>query len=93
MDPLPLVVELLRVEVGDVVGAAEVAQAAETLSDAQLDYAASDVLYLHRLRAALDDRLQRENRTDMAQACFEFLPTRAWLDLAGWPETDIFAHA
>jgi len=66
---------------------------AETLSDAQLDYAASDVLYLHRLRTALDARLAREDRSDIAQACFEFLPTRARLDLAGWPETDIFAHS
>jgi len=65
---------------------------AETLSGAQLDYAASDVLYLHQLREALDARLLREGRMDMAQACFEFLPTRARLDLAGWPEIDIFAH-
>ena len=66
---------------------------AETLTEAQLDYAASDVLYLHRLRAALDARLEREGRTEMAQACFDFLPMRARLDLAGWPETDIFAHS
>ncbi len=66
---------------------------AETLSEAQLDYAASDVLYLHRLREALDLRLAREGRTDLAQACFDFLPTRARLDLAGWPEIDIFAHS
>jgi len=65
---------------------------AKTLSPAQLDYAASDVLYLHRLREALDARLAREGRTDMAQACFDFLPMRARLDLAGWPEIDIFAH-
>ena len=65
---------------------------AETLSDAQLDYAASDVLYLHRLREELNKRLEREGRTEMAQACFDFLPMRARLDLAGWPETDIFAH-
>jgi len=65
---------------------------AAELSAAQLDYAASDVLYLHRLRAALDQRLARENRTDLAQACFDFLPTRARLDLAGWAEIDIFAH-
>ncbi len=65
---------------------------AETLSDAQLDYAASDVLHLHRLRDALNVRLAREGREDMAQACFDFLPTRAKLDLAGWPEIDIFAH-
>ena len=66
---------------------------AETLTDAQLDYAASDVLHLHALRDALDAMLARENRTDLASACFEFLPTRARLDLAGWPETDIFAHS
>ena len=65
---------------------------AETLTDAQLDYAASDVLYLHRLREELNKRLEREGRTEMAQACFDFLPMRARLDLAGWPETDIFAH-
>ena len=65
---------------------------AESLSEAQLDYAASDVLHLHRLKARLDDMLAREGRTMMAQACFDFLPTRAQLDLAGWPEQDIFAH-
>ncbi|HHL22536.1 MAG TPA: ribonuclease D [Aliiroseovarius sp.] len=65
---------------------------AETLSEAQLAYAASDVLYLHRLREKLDARLAREGRADLAQACFDFLPARARLDLAGWPETDIFAH-
>jgi ribonuclease D len=65
---------------------------AEALTEAQIDYAASDVLYLHRLRKELDKRLAREGRTDMAQACFEFLPMRARLDLAGWPELDIFAH-
>ncbi|WP_372570676.1 ribonuclease D [Ruegeria jejuensis] len=66
---------------------------AETLSDAQLDYAASDVLYLHQLRDKLNARLEREGRSDIAQSCFDFLPTRARLDLAGWPETDIFAHS
>jgi ribonuclease D len=66
---------------------------AEELTEAQLDYAASDVLYLHRLRTELDRRLAREGRTELAQACFDFLPTRAKLDLAGWPETDIFAHS
>lgn len=66
---------------------------AAQLSKAQLDYAASDVLYLHRLRDALDKRLAREGRTEMAQACFDFLPTRAKLDLAGWPEQDIFSHS
>ncbi|MCL9982193.1 MAG: ribonuclease D [Erythrobacter sp.] len=63
------------------------------LSDAQRDYAASDVRYLHRLQAELTVRLEREGRMHIAQACFDFLPTRALLDLAGWPETDIFAHA
>ncbi len=66
---------------------------AAQLTTAQLEYAASDVLYLHRLRDELDRRLAREGRTDMAQACFDFLPMRARLDLAGWPETDIFAHS
>lgn len=65
---------------------------ASNLSDAQLDYAASDVLYLHRLREALNVRLAREGREDLAQSCFDFLPTRARLDLAGWPEIDLFAH-
>lgn len=62
------------------------------LSDAQKDYAASDVRYLHALREELDRRLAREGRTGLAQACFDFLPSRAELDLAGWPEVDIFAH-
>ena len=65
---------------------------ADTLSDAQLAYAASDVLHLHDLKATLDKMLAREGRSELAQACFDFLPTRAALDLAGWPETDIFAH-
>lgn len=62
------------------------------LSDAQKDYAASDVRYLHLLKDELDKRLIREGRMELAQACFDFLPHRALLDLAGWPETDIFAH-
>lgn len=66
---------------------------AETLTDAQLEYAASDVLYLHQLMEQLNGRLAREGRTEFAQACFDFLPTRARLDLEGWPETDIFAHS
>jgi len=65
---------------------------APVLSDAQKDYAASDVRYLHALKDELDRRLAREGRTPLAQACFDFLPTRAALDLAGWPEVDIFAH-
>ena len=66
---------------------------APDLSDAQKDYAASDVRFLHRLKEELDRRLIREGRMAIAQACFDFLPARAALDLAGWPETDIFAHA
>jgi ribonuclease D len=62
------------------------------LSDAQREYAASDVRYLHQLKEKLDERLAREERTKLAQACFDFLPARALLDLAGWPEQDIFAH-
>ena len=65
---------------------------AAALTDAQLEYAASDVLYLHKLKDELDLRLQREGRLDLAKSCFDFLPTRAKLDLSGWPETDIFAH-
>lgn len=66
---------------------------ADDLSPAQLDYAASDVLYLHQMKDKLDMMLAREGRADLAQACFEFLPTRAALDLAGWPDEDIFAHS
>jgi ribonuclease D len=65
---------------------------APELSDAQKDYAASDVRYLHGLKEKLDVRLAREGRTQLAQACFDFLPNRALLDLAGWAEQDIFAH-
>ena len=67
--------------------------AAETLSPAQLDYAASDVLYLHALRDKLTARLLRDGRMEHADACFAFLPTRSKLDLLGWEETDIFAHS
>jgi ribonuclease D len=67
--------------------------AAETLTPEQLEYAASDVLYLHRLRDALSARLAREGRVEIADACFRFLPTRSKLDLLGWPEEDIFAHS
>lgn len=63
------------------------------LNDAQREYAASDVRYLHRLRDQLTVRLEREGRMEMAQACFDFLPTRAELDIAGWAEHDIFSHA
>ena len=65
---------------------------ADDLSEAQLEYAASDVLYLHRLKAELEQRLAREGRANLAEACFRFLPDRAMLDLEGWPEIDIFAH-
>ncbi len=65
---------------------------AATLSEAQVAYAASDVLYLHDLKTELDKRLEREGRMEMAQRCFEFLPVRARLDLEGWPDIDIFAH-
>jgi ribonuclease D len=65
---------------------------AVTLTEAQVAYAASDVLHLHRLREKLDAMLAREGRTELAQACFDFLPTRARLDIRGWPEIDVFAH-
>ena len=66
---------------------------APEINDAQREYAASDVRYLHRMKEELDKRLIREGRMELAQACFDFLPARAVLDLEGWPETDIFAHA
>jgi ribonuclease D len=65
----------------------------EKLSEAQLDYAASDVLYLHDLKRHLDRMLKRENRMELAQSCFDFVKTRCALDLLGWEETDIFAHS
>ncbi len=65
---------------------------ADRLSDEQLRYAASDVLYLHQLKEHLDQRLEREGRRDLAQAVFDFLPSRARLDLLGWPDVDILAH-
>jgi len=65
---------------------------AHVLTDAQKKYAAQDVLYLHELKSRLDQMLAREGRTALAQACFDFLPTRAELDLTGWPEEDVFAH-
>ncbi len=67
--------------------------AAEDLTTAQQAYAASDVLYLHRLQDALNARLEREERADLAKACFDFLPDRCLLDLAGWDEVDIFSHS
>ena len=66
--------------------------AAAKLSEAQKHYAASDVIYLHQLKAVLDEKLKDRNRMQLAQNCFDFLPTRVELDLAGWEETDIFAH-
>jgi ribonuclease D len=65
---------------------------AATLSEEQKAYAASDVLYLHRIRERLEEMLRREGRHHLAQACFDFLPARAELDLSGWPEIDVFAH-
>ena len=85
-----LVRELVGVEISKQQQSSDWGAAA--LSDAQQAYAASDVLYLHQLKEKLDVMLARESRTDLAAACFAFLPTRARLDLAGWPETDIFAH-
>ncbi len=85
-----LVRELLSVEISKQQQSSD--WGADVLSDAQQAYAASDVLYLHQLKARLDAMLAREGRAELAAACFEFLPTRARLDLAGWPETDIFAH-
>ena len=66
---------------------------ADTLTEAQVDYAASDVLNLHALKERLDAMLAREGRSELAQACFGFLPDRARLDLAGWAAEDIFAHS
>jgi len=65
---------------------------AADINDAQREYAASDVRYLHRLKEQLDERLARENREELAQSCFDFIPARALLDLAGWADVDIFAH-
>jgi ribonuclease D len=83
--------ELLDVQLSKVQQSSD--WAAEKLSPAQLEYAASDVLYLHRLKAEFDKRLARENRTALAEACFKFLPARAKLDLLGWDEEDVFAHS
>jgi len=85
-----LVRELLGVELSKQQQSSD--WAAESLSEAQLAYAASDVLHLHALRDKLNAMLARENRTELAAACFQFLPTRAKLDLAGWPDSDIFSH-
>lgn len=85
-----LVKELLNVDVSKQQQTSD--WGAEELSEAQREYAAGDVRYLHQLKEKLDVRLAREDRTALAQACFDFLPTRALLDLSGWPEQDIFAH-
>jgi ribonuclease D len=86
-----LLIELLGIDVSKQQQTSD--WGSETLTDAQKEYAASDVLYLHRLKAELDARLAREGRTDLAQGCFDFLPTRAELDLMGWGgETDVLEH-
>ena len=85
-----LLAELLDVDISKLQQSSD--WGAETLTEAQIDYAASDVLYLHAVKAELDRRLAREGRSEVAKACFDFLPYRAALDLAGWPDTDIFAH-
>ncbi len=86
--------DLLRDTIGVDVSKAQQSSdwGAAVLTDAQKDYAASDVRYLHRAVDVLKERLAREGRTGLAEACFDFLPWRADLDLAGWPESDIFAH-
>ncbi len=83
--------ELLEIDISKVQQSSD--WAAETLSQAQLEYAASDVLHLHALRDKLLFRLTRDGRLSHAEACFAFLPTRSRLDLLGWEETDIFAHS
>ena len=82
--------ELLDIELSKALQSSD--WGAPSLSKAQLSYAASDVAHLHAIKATLDEMLAREGRTDLAQACFDFLPARARLDLAGWPDHDIFAH-
>jgi ribonuclease D len=83
--------EMLEIDISKVQQSSD--WAAETLTQAQLEYAASDVLHLHALRDKLTARLERDDRMALAKACFEFLPSRAKLDLIGWEETDIFAHS
>ena len=85
-----LVKELLNVDLSKVQQTSD--WGADEITDAQREYAASDVRYLHALKEKLDERLAREDRVALAQACFDFLPARALLDIAGWPEQDIFAH-
>jgi ribonuclease D len=86
-----LVKELLQIDISKQQQSSD--WGAPELSDAQKEYAASDVRYLHALKERLDERLEREGRAALAQSCFDFLPHRALLDLAGWAEVDIFAHA
>ena len=86
-----LVRELLGIELDKLQQSSD--WGAHILSEAQKKYAATDVLYLHELKARLDQMLEREGRTEIAKACFNFLPTRASLDLMGWSEEDVFAHA
>ena len=86
-----LVRELLGIEMNKQQQSSDWGQA--ILTDAQKQYAAFDVLYLHELKSRLDMMLARENRTELAKACFSFLPVRAELDLAGWDEEDVFAHS
>jgi ribonuclease D len=85
-----LIKELLQVDISKQQQTSD--WGAPDLSDAQKDYAASDVRYLHQMKEKLDERLEREGRMALARACFDFLPHRALLDLAGWAEVDIFAH-
>jgi len=85
-----LVKELLNVDLSKAQQTSD--WGADEISDAQREYAASDVRYLHSLKERLDERLAREDRVALAQACFDFLPARAMLDIAGWAEQDIFAH-
>ena len=85
-----LVSDLLQIEISKQEQSSD--WGADRLTTKQIDYAASDVIHLHRLRERLDERLVREGRKELAQSCFDFLPTRALLDLAGWQDTDIFEH-
>ncbi len=85
-----LLQELLKVDISKQQQSSD--WGADVLTKEQIAYAASDVLYLHKIKEELDIRLAREGRTELANACFEFLPHRAALDLAGWPEMDIFSH-
>ena len=85
-----LIRELLGIEINKTQQSSD--WGAHVLSDAQKQYAAQDVLYLHELKSRLDQMLEREGRTELARRCFEFVPVRAALDLGGWTEDDVFAH-